>query len=267
MDVEYSSIQQNATDNDNRERCEKRKRIHDSSEPNEREVKKFCSDVQSMVISETPIVNPSNSSPDGFPVPNFPGNLFQTTNNSPSFSSNNITLSSNYATNLPSHFYNSGNYSSNNYSSTNNVPTNNFQTKAESLTIDSSMYMSSIIIFIRTLTGRMLEIEANPQDTVLGLKERIQMRDGIPPSNQRLVFQGKALSDSQILHSYVSLRLNYFFLIFHYFFLKFISLCDFILDLLFLLFSKSGNQALFCFSLVFLFFILIAATLLFFPIL
>lgn len=228
MDVEYSSIQQNATDNDNRERCEKRKRIHDSSEPNEREVKKFCSDVQSMVISETPIVNPSNSSPDGFPA-NFPGNLFQTTNNSPSFSSNNTTLSSNYPTNLPSHFYNSGNYSSNNYSSTNNF----HQTKAESLTIDSSMYMSSIIIFIRTLTGRMLEIEANPQDTVLGLKERIQMRDGIPPSNQRLVFQGKALSDSQILHSYVSIiflrniifeeweyprpSIHYFFLVFRFF--------------------------------------------------
>lgn len=201
MDVEYSSIQQNATDNDNRERCEKRKRIHNSSEPNERDVKKFCSDVQSMVISETPIVNPSNSSPHEFPS-NFPGNSFQTTNNSPSFSSNNIALSSSYPTNLPSHFYNSGNYSPNNFSSNNNVPTNNFyQTKAESLTtIDSSMYMSSIIIFIRTLTGRMLEIEANPQDTVLGLKERIQMRDGIPPSNQRLVFQGKALSDSQILH-------------------------------------------------------------------
>jgi len=220
MDVESSSIQENAFDNDNRERCEKRKRIDDFSDPNERDMKKFCNEVQlvnevqSMVISETSNVGFNSN---GFISTSFPGNSFQPNSPYPSnlgFVSNNYSSSnySNYSVNnfpshnypspLPVHFLHSANNSSNNYPSNNNLSNTNYQMKAESISIDSpneNMYLSSIVIFVRTLTGRIVEIEANPQDTVLGLKERIQMRDGIPPSNQRLVFQGKAISDSQIL--------------------------------------------------------------------
>lgn len=211
MDVEYSPFHRNADEHDNRERCEKRKRDEDN-DPNEREFKKVCNEVQSMVISETSLTNVNYQS-NGFPVSaniqsnskfQFPSHFANNFNSS--FSSPNKPLSQNYPSPLPSHFYNSDNHSSNSYPSNINTTSNSFyQTKAESVTIDTneSMYMSSIIIFVRTLTGRILEIEANPQDTVMGLKERIQIRDGIPPSNQRLVYQGKALSDSQVLYSYV----------------------------------------------------------------
>jgi len=205
MDVESSSIQENAFDYDNRERCEKRKRIDDFSDPNERDMKKFCNEVrlvnevQSMVISETPNMGFNTN---GFISTSFPGNSFQPNSPSNGFVSNNNNNYSppNYSVNnFPSH-NSSNNYPSNN----NNFSNTNYQMKAESISIDlppnENMYLSSIVIFVRTLTGRIVEIEANPQDTVLGLKERIQMRDGIPPSNQRLVFQGKAISDSQTLH-------------------------------------------------------------------
>jgi hypothetical protein len=203
MDVEDSSIQENASESDNREKCDKRKREYDFSDPNERDVKKFCNEVQSMVISETNVVfSNTGYNSNGF------GNSFQAnnTNNFPvsnlsTFSNNsaNRSLSQNYPSPLPSHFLNSAN-NNNNYSSSNNNPSNTFyQKKPELMNMDSSQMHSSIIIFVRTLTGRIIEIEANPQDTVLGLKERIQMRDGIPPANQRLIHQGKALSDSQIL--------------------------------------------------------------------
>jgi hypothetical protein len=205
MDVEDSTIQGNASDSDNREKCDKRKREDDFSDPNDREMKKICDGhgFQSMVISETPS-NPSSYNSNGL------GNSFQAnTNNFPisnpfsSFSNNsaNRLPSQSFPSPLPSHFL----HPANNYPSNSSLPINNlsnsfYQKKPESSHMDSSqIHSSSIIVSVRTLTGRKIEIEANPQDTVMGLKERIQIRDGIPPINQRLIFHGKALSDSQVL--------------------------------------------------------------------
>jgi len=199
------SFQQNASDNDNdndnREKCDKRKRTDEISDPNERDVKKFCNDVQSMVISETPVYN-SN----GFVSAAFAGNIGYPSNNfgskfsSYSNYSPNTIPNQNYHSPLSSRFHSANSFpTNNNFSYT---LTSNFQMKQEhqSLTHNSNQIcMGSFIVLVRTLTGRVIEIESYPQDTVFRLKERIQIRDGIPPAQQRLIHIGKALSDTQVL--------------------------------------------------------------------
>jgi hypothetical protein len=65
-----------------------------------------------------------------------------------------------------------------------------------------------IVIRVRTLTGRVIEIDASVLETVRDLKERILIREGIPISNQRLVFNGKTISDPQVLDMYVNILIR-----------------------------------------------------------
>lgn len=46
---------------------------------------------------------------------------------------------------------------------------------------------------IRTLTGGELDVEVEPTDTVQIVKEKIEEQQGIPPDQQRLVFNGKQM--------------------------------------------------------------------------
>ncbi|CAG9834533.1 unnamed protein product [Diabrotica balteata] len=59
-----------------------------------------------------------------------------------------------------------------------------------------------MLIKVVTLTGeeRMLDVE--PLDKILTIKEKLEEKEGIPPSQQRLVFQGKQLKDDKTVSSY-----------------------------------------------------------------
>ncbi|GMM33100.1 NEDD8 family protein [Saccharomycopsis crataegensis] len=54
-------------------------------------------------------------------------------------------------------------------------------------------------IVVKTLTGKEVTLEIKPQDTVESVKEIMEEKEGIPPLQQRLVFDGKQLNDAQTM--------------------------------------------------------------------
>ena len=72
---------------------------------------------------------------------------------------------------------------------------------------ESTLYLGlkprgCILIYVKTLTGKILALNMEPSDTIKNVKLKIQGKKGIPPSQQHLIFRRQELKDHQTLDEY-----------------------------------------------------------------
>lgn len=56
-----------------------------------------------------------------------------------------------------------------------------------------------MMIKVKLLNGQYKEIEVEPTDKVIDLKQKLEELQGIPPEQQRLIFSGRQLLDDNTL--------------------------------------------------------------------
>ncbi|CAG7848867.1 SubName: Full=Probable ubiquitin-like protein ubl1 {ECO:0000313/EMBL:CCA72539.1} [Serendipita indica DSM 11827] len=77
-----------------------------------------------------------------------------------------------------------------------------------------------MIIKVKTLTGKEIELDIDPDDKISRIKEKVEEQSGVPPPQQRLIFSGRQMVDEKtaaelnivagsVLHLVLALRGGY----------------------------------------------------------
>ncbi|MBO5936626.1 MAG: hypothetical protein J6Q79_03310 [Clostridia bacterium] len=57
-------------------------------------------------------------------------------------------------------------------------------------------------ILVKTLEGKIITLEVEPNDSIDAIKVKIQEKEGIKPEEQKLIFAGKELEEGKTLSDY-----------------------------------------------------------------
>lgn len=70
------------------------------------------------------------------------------------------------------------------------------------LVFSDTRKVENMRIYVKTLTGKTVTVDVNPNATIHSVKEKIFEKEGMPPDQQQLIFSGMTLSDDRILSTY-----------------------------------------------------------------
>ncbi|OUC43206.1 ubiquitin family protein [Trichinella nativa] len=59
-----------------------------------------------------------------------------------------------------------------------------------------------MLVKVKTLTGKEVELDIDASDLVERIKEKIEEKEGIPPAQQRLIHAGKQMSEGKTAAEY-----------------------------------------------------------------
>lgn len=63
------------------------------------------------------------------------------------------------------------------------------------------MSAASYVIFVKTMTGKTLGVEVEPDDTVMYVKNQIQNKLKVPAALQKFICKGNVLQDNETLQA------------------------------------------------------------------
>jgi hypothetical protein len=98
-----------------------------------------------------------------------------------------------------------------------NIAIDHFNEDYEKKLDEEIQNKNSLKIFVKTLTAKTVVLNCSPMDNFYGVKQHMFRKEGIPPEQNRLVYAGKAMEDTdtlaskdvkeeQIFHSILRLR-------------------------------------------------------------
>ena len=81
-------------------------------------------------------------------------------------------------------------------------PYNNIGKESSNSFTKLSKIRGGMQVFVKTLSGKSISVEVQPDESVESLKAKIQAKEGIPPDQQRIIFGGKQLDSLKSISDY-----------------------------------------------------------------